>query len=397
MAVSNRWGQVVSAVLLAGCVTTTSSPGDGGDSGCTVPLPSPALEPVAACNVLAAALARHEQLACGRLALADVADFTAAQCPEAILGPRELAFDAGRFAYALDAVNQAVQALGALPCAGGNPGSVTSAFSIASPQESQLGWGSTCNGVACDDPLSCGVGQYCQRGTSLQACGVCTDNPALLTPCGGPATGLLCAGGSCNGEECVALVGPNGRCGSLEGVCLNPYACSTGGTCIPPGGIGAFCGNDFECQDSVTIDGGVVWLSCAAQGGSTCQPAPVDGGSCATQHCAPGNLCASVDGGAQDGGWDVCVPFDPLSGGGACVQSGLGPLCPEFETCRDGGCVRRALLGGTCARDIDCALGGCDGGVCLLLAPGQACGSDFACTTQRCDLSGSGACGPACK
>ena len=388
---------MLGGVALATACSSGGGASDGGDGGCVRPLASDPMDPLAACLALANAEAQHE-IACKRLPSAHLDDFVAAQCPEVVFGPREQAFDAGTFAYSTSAVNAAVAYLAFLACNQGTPGSVTSAFSL-SPDGHQLGWGIACEGAICDDVLSCGTGDYCQRTDLATGCGVCAANPSESDLCGSASVGLICNDGACNGEECVALLGAGGSCGFSEGVCVAPLICGDEGeTCVSAEAPPTDCGTDAQCVDSVDGgDAGTIYVTCITGGADgICNPAPGDGGSCALQNCAPGLICGIFDGGAGDGGWDECEPFDLVNGGGPCQTEFTGSGCPEFESCRDGGCFELSLLDGGCGVDLDCAVGGCLNGSCQLKQYQQECSSDSECTVQRCDTQESFTCGASC-
>ena len=366
-------GAVIVWTLLASCESCGGAPDGGFDGGVDAgALPTHALDPVTACKELVSAAAGYENR-CGRLASADLGVYEGAQCPEALFGPRELAFDAGLLAYdrlAVECVLSGLQAGldGGLACNAGNP--------VPNPGCGQLAWGVLPAGAVCDDVFSCSLGFYCERASQASPCGVCARNVPNGAGCGPTAQGAFCTEGVCNGGTCRQLVGRGAACTLDTAVCSQPLSCHVEG-CQNPGGADAGCSTDADCTDG---------LRCGTFT-SRCLPPVSLGGDCSLQGCAEGLACQSVDGG------NVCVP---LTAAGPCVAADAGPLCPELETCRDGGCVVEALLAGACGVPADCASGTCVGGSCGLLPAGSACSRDTACQTQRCDIGATNVCGAAC-
>lgn len=342
--------------LLLGCAAHGGAP-DGGADGGASPLPSPALSPAAACAELSQALGALE-VRCGRLAAQDEAAWAKALCAGAT-AHEEAAFDAGLLAYSASAVACETAFRGSQPC-----NLAPDAPSGCGP----LAWGSLAQGDRCDDPLTCGLGLFCERLSGDAPCGLCTTEPGIGGPCGPSAYGAPCQQGICDGTSCDQPSTLGQPCYVTAAACTVGLTCQQG-DCLPPAPDGGVCGGAADCADGLYCQGG------------NCAPRADAGAPCSAGGCAAGLGCGLT----PDGG-SLCEPFVP---GGPCVLGQDGGMCLEAEWCGpDGGCLPMPGLGGACVNGAPCLAGGCVAGLCSLLGAGEICTGGAACENGRCGGSG---------
>ena len=359
-----------SAILAALGLLACSGNGGGGkssdagpDGGASAPLPSPALDPVDACNQLAQALATLE-VRCNRLAAADQAAWVAAYCAGWIQTEQAL-FDAGQLAYDPTAVNCEASFRKGQSCnlPNNTPSGCTS-----------LAWGTLLTGDVCGDPYSCMAGDYCNRNTPGIACGTCNLDPVLGDTCGPAVSNAPCVGSQCDGFNCQDISQLAGSCGQQSTVCAPTLTCQND-VCSHPVAEGASCGQDGDCLDGLFCDPNLMVCSLRSAAGAPC-PAGA---------CVFGAVCVYPDvgdAGLLDAGPGTCVQMQP---GGPCV---LG-FCLEGEMCGpDGGCVAQPGLGQPCTAAVPCLAGSCFGGSCVALPPNQPCSAPTQCQSDLCGGSG---------
>jgi hypothetical protein len=298
-------------------------------------------------------------------------------CPALRLAPDQAAFQANKLAYDPGAVACVVafrtnQACNAQPTSDTGCGS--------------LGWGILGSGAVCGSDIACAPGLYCKRILPSSGCGVCTPMAALGAPCGPLAFNAPCGSGSCDGAECLPVVGIGQMCAPQGTLCQPGLVCPSG-TCSAPGGVGIICLFDDECQDGLFCD--------PATG--KCAPRAQAGGDCATAACPFGFDCgftAPLGDGGADAGPALCLP---LSGaGGSCVFDSNGGQCLEAETCReDGKCSPIPGLGDLCDGG-SCLAGSCQAGTCSLVTSGGACGQGIDCVSSICVRGAAPGCATLC-
>ncbi len=192
-------------------------------------------------------------------------------------------------------------------------------------------WDGICVGECADQCGGCGGDEFCGNGLCSAANG--EDCTTCYTDCPCP-DGAECKAGECvaceadcDGKEC----GDDG-CGGDCGQCLPNEKCIEGNCKIEPGGFGAPCQFNDECESGL------------------CFPTEV-GGVCTEfciEECPPGWECLI---------WEDTLP-DPMF---VCQSDVCNPDCLDKE-CGDDGC------GGSCGA---CPEGECVDGECVV--PVDAC------------------------
>jgi hypothetical protein len=356
---------------LAACTSGGHGGSDAGpDSGAAAPLPSPALDPIDACNQIATARTSLE-VRCDRLAAVDQANWAAAYCAGWI-ETQQAEFDAGLLAYdpAAVACEAAFRKGQACNLATNSPSGC-----------GVLAWGVLLTGDPCGDPSSCQEGDYCDRSAAGIACGSCTADPQIGAACGPAVSNAPCQGSQCDGFNCEAISALGGGCGAEASVCGPGLTCNTSDVCANPAVEGAPCGQDGDCLDGLYCDPNLF----------ACTLRPAVGAPCPAGYCAFGAVCVGppegvdggVDGGAAaDAGPARCLQMTPL---GPCVAG----FCLEGEACGpDGGCVAQPGLGQPCTAAVPCLAGSCFAGVCTSLPANQPCSSSQECQSDLCGGTG---------
>jgi hypothetical protein len=352
------------------CAACSSNPDvpDAGDAG--IALPSNPLAPIDACQQLAKAETDLEHR-CSRMKIGDSARVPTSLCPGQRLAPDQAAFLANQLAYDANAVSCVVSFRTNQAC---------NSFPASDTGCPALGWGILGAGAVCASDLGCGPGLYCKRITPSSGCGVCTAVAALSDPCGPLAYNAPCGSGSCDGSECVPVVGVGQQCFPQANVCSAGLVCPSG-QCVSPGGIGVICLFDNDCADGLFCDPASGKCAARAQAG----------GDCATATCPFGFLCgftAPIGDGGVDGGPALCIPLN--GAGGGCVFDNDGGWCLEAESCQldAGKCAPIPGLSDPC--DGSCLVGACQTGSCALVAAGGDCVQNIDCVSSVCAKSLSG-------
>ncbi len=349
---------------LAACSSNGGGNDAGSDAGTVAPLPSPALDPVDACNQIAQALAGLE-VRCDRLAQVDAASWAAAYCAGWI-ATEQAEFDAGLLAYDTTAVTCEAAFRKGQAC--NLPANSPSGCGT-------LAWGTLLTGDTCGDPYSCQAGDYCNRNAPGVACGNCYPDPQAGSACGPAVSNAPCLGSQCDGFNCEPVSALGGQCGEESVVCGPGLTCNTSDVCSNPQVEGTSCASDADCLDGLFCNNNLL----------ICQIRPAVGAPCPGSACVFGAVCVVPelpDGGDEDAGPGTCVQMTPL---GPCVVG----FCLEGEACNfDGGCVAQPGLGQPCTAEVPCLAGSCFGGLCVSLPANQACGSPSQCQSDLCGGAG---------
>jgi hypothetical protein len=275
-----------------------------------------------------------------------------------------------------------------------------------------------CDGTSCP-PGCCANDGSCQRGTTDQACGVCTTCNGTqcvnATACCGAASvcqsgtcqtcgdGQQCRGGACvcdatscpngccNGDTCVKFAdqtdqqcGTNGTAcsactghdtcggGGTQGVCGCTRQCA--GRCNgEPDNCGGTCG----CPECMACNGGVCinqpdGADCGGAGsglrccGGTCPPAQtcLPNGTCCDETTTCTQCCGAKASGSaacsETGGYG-CVDAEPIE---TCINdSGCGDAYGA-AICVCGRCCVTSGGDGNCPDPTRCCSGACNGSIC---------------------------------
>lgn len=250
---------------------------------------------------------------------------------------------------------------------------------------------------------SLGEGEACTTVICLDLDDVASDNER----CEQCAEGLQCYQEVCRpewqvGEACdsTSACRPQGWCDTEQGVCVRlsregetcqslgftAPACEAGlfcyadsldtGTCVPLGGEGDPCVEDYHCPEPLRClpngpDSDLGTCGPPAALGSPCQEnEDCQNGFCSQEVCAepgPGLPCI-----------DNCLNCDlpcgidtglTCSDGTCAIDTRPGESCTEGDfclesTCLAGVCTVRSYLGEACAEGADCLSGRCTDGVC---------------------------------
>jgi len=164
-------------------------------------------------------------------------------------------------------------------------------------------------------------------------------------------------------QQCMAVThGAQGSdCDSQADQCAKGLVClSTSGTCAAPGGAGAPCTVDTDCEAP---------LGCPTQQGtSTCRSPGQAGAACANDtDCATGLGC--------DDNALVCATITWASAGQACTGTVrcLVGHCPYASGVTGGTCLEVVADGGPCEQGSQCdTFASCVAGTCQL-SPGSSC------------------------